>query len=182
MIRILLAGIFCFTGWLNAQNKNTFPDSWVGIWKGKLEIITAKGTMQTVDKELHIRKIENEKAEDTLRKWTWKIVYRISKDSTDERDYVLIEKDRAKGHYIMDEHNDILLDHYYIGGVLWSNFEVQGTGLTTISRIQRKKLIDEIIYGPTEPVQTTGGTSEEIPPVKSFAVKGVQRTVMRKTK
>ncbi|MBX7241575.1 MAG: hypothetical protein K1X92_07490 [Bacteroidia bacterium] len=182
MNRILILVFFYTINLVNAQQKDAFPESWAGVWKGKLEIITAKGVVQTVDKELHIRKIENEKAEDTLRRWTWKIVYRINKDSTDERDYVLIEKDRAKGHYIMDEHNDILLDHYYLGGVLWSNFEVQGTRLTTISRMQGKKLMDEIIYGPTEPVQTTGGTSEEIPPVKSFPVKGVQRTVMKKAK
>ena len=164
----------------NAQKTTDFPESWLGIWKGKMEIITPKGVKQSLTMELHITEREKQK-EDTARVWNWTIVYRINKDSADIRNYTLIEKDKEKGHYLMDEQNDILLDCYYIGGVFWSAFEVQDTKLLSIDRKEGKTLISEIMYGPAEPVQTTGGTSEEIPPVKSYGIKGVQRAVMRKT-
>lgn len=158
------------------QNNTSFPDSWIGKWKGKMEIITPKGTMQTVPMELHISK------GDSVDKWNWTIVYVAKKDSPDVRKYVIISKDKSKGHYIMDERNGILMDSYFIGGEFFCDFEVEGTRLLTVDRMEGKRLISTIIYGPIEAIATTGGTDKDTPPVKSFAIKGIQRCVMKRMK
>ncbi len=167
---------------LIAQPKTNFPEDWEGVWKGKLEIIGARGLVHSLGMELHISPISAMSKTDTLKKWNWTIIYRVNKDSADSRKYTLIEKDKLLGHYIMDEHNDILLDHYYIGGTLWSLFEVQGTRLMATNRMEGKKMISEISYGPMEPIQTTGGTSEDNPPVMSYSILGIQRAVLKKEK
>lgn len=158
------------------QKKADFPDAWIGKWKGQMEIITGKGVAQTIPMETHIAK------GDSADTWKWTLIYAAKKDSPDVRPYVIKLKDKSKGHYIMDEKNTILLDSYYIGGEFWSEFEVQGTHLVTVYRMEGKNLISTIMYGPSEAIQTTGGGSEDTPPVKSYAVKGVQRCVMKRSK
>lgn len=159
-----------------AQKSATFPDGWLGIWKGEMHIITAKGIMQKVPMEIHISK------GDSADTWNWQMIYRMKKDSPDVRPYVLKLVDKDKQHYVMDEKNSILLDSYFIDNVLWCPFEVQGTYLLTTNEVRGGKMISTIMYGPAAAVRTSGGTDEDTPPVKSFAVKGVQKCVMKRYK
>ena len=153
-----------------------FPDEWAGKWKGDVNIYNGKGLVQSVPMELHISKA------DSALQWNWTLLYLPKDKPKDERPYLIKVIDAAKGHYIMDEKNSILLDGYYYGGVFYSSFEVQGSQLLVTYRMQGKNLMMEIAFGKGETINTTGGTSEDVPPVKSFAINGMQRAILKKIK
>lgn len=158
------------------QQKVSFPDAWIGVWEGELQIYNKAGLAQTLPMETHISK------GDSANQWNWKIVYIAKKDSPDVRPYVVIAKDAKNGLYVMDEKNTIAMESYYIGGVFWTCFDVQGTRLFTSYRMVGKNLVSEIVFGKTTAISTTGGTSEDIPPVVTYPIGGVQRCVMKKRK
>jgi hypothetical protein len=171
---ILAFSLFVFNYLAFAQY--TFPDAWIGKWKGDVTIYNGKGITQVVPMELQIAK------GDSAQQWKWTIIYLLKDKPKDERPYLLKCIDREKGHYIMDEKNSILLDAYYYGNVFYSSFEVQGTQLNVTYRMQGKNIVMEIFFGKSEAINTTGGTSEDVPPVKSFAINGMQRAILKKTK
>ena len=171
-ILLLLSLIFCQM----MIGQKAFPDAWIGKWQGDVIIYNATGIAQTVPMELHIA------AGDSAQQWKWTMLYLPKDKPKDERPYVLKIKDLAKSHYIMDEKNSILLDAYYYGGVFYSSFEVQGSQLLATYRMQGKHLMMEITFGKSEAINTTGGTSEDVPPVKSFAIGGMQRAILKRMK
>ena len=76
---------------LKAQNKNSFPQDFIGKWKGTLEWHRAGNTPQTVNMELYILP-----STDTAGQYTWHLIY--GSVSADSRPYILKPVDTAKGH------------------------------------------------------------------------------------
>jgi len=159
-----------------------FPQDWLGYWTGDLYIYTAKGAVDTVPMALnHVAKNDST--------WAWEIIYNKGVAGKEEtRAYELHAVDAAKGHYYVDEKDGILLDSYVRGNALISRFEVMGSLLESVERIENahtieKTLIFEIFSGNSTAIRTSGDTiigKDTIPPVKSFAIPVMQRAELRK--
>lgn len=147
-----------------------FPQAWEGKWKGTLVISKPNGDTTLVPMQLHILPM------DTVGKWDYKIIY--GKESTGTRPYELHTVDASKGHYLIDEKNSILLDAYYLGDTFYSRFSVGKFLLSTRTSLLGDQLVYEIISGNKEPINSTGGVSDEIPEVESFAIAVQQKALL----
>jgi len=164
LVLLLMAGSSSFS-----QQK--FPDSWLGSWKGNLEIYAPDGTVkQNVPMELHISKLDEEK------KWQWKIVYNTS----DTRNYELVETDAAKGSYHIDEKNNILIDVAVFGNKIFSSFEVQGFTIFDTHTLIGNTIVFELSTSQAKDTRTSGDGTAEIPSVRSFPQIGYQKAVLQK--
>jgi len=146
------------------SDKLTFPDDWLGYWKGDLNIYGSSGLKQTIPMALDNSITETEGV------YTWAIIY--GQDTVKgRRDYVLKEYDKDKGHYIVDEQNGILLDAYLIDNELVSIFDVMDNTLISTYKIEGDKMIFEIMMNKSAATNTTGDTiigTDTIPPVNSY--------------
>ncbi|MCR9285834.1 MAG: hypothetical protein NXI23_00445 [Bacteroidetes bacterium] len=183
MKRILLLtfiGIFSFhIGQANNPIDSVdFPKSWEGIWKGELEIFNGMGKVQSLPMELHIFPNDT-----SVVRWSWTIIYGEDKEAG-KRDYELIEKDKSKGIYLVDEKNTIVLDGFLLGGKFFERFEVMGNLLmTSTEKVNENELVWEIISGKLTPISTTGDQDfegEEIPPVNGYGINILQRARLKK--
>ncbi len=109
---------------LNASSTRSsfrFPEDWQGVWRGNCSN-TGPGGKQTyapVQMNLTILPQNNQR-------WQWKIEYISSEKQV--RDYLLKPVDAAKGHWLIDENNGILLDNFSInGGLILEAFTVGKT-------------------------------------------------------
>ena len=167
---VLIAGLFQ-TG---AAQEGSFPQSWEGRWEGTLEVFNTAGKAQDVPMQLII--------EPRGSMHHWIIIYGEG-DQASRRDYLLKPVQPAQGLYAIDEQNSIVLDATYIGGKLYSRFEVGGNLLLSMVELRGKALYYEIISGKLEPRHITGGKEaegEKIPEVKSYPVGVRQLAVLRR--
>ena len=154
-----------------------FPDDWLGIWEGTLDIYKNQQIVQSVPMRLeHL-------ASDSAGVYIWAITY--GEDTVSgRRPYELRTKDVSKGHYIVDEKNGILIDGFVFGNKYISHFEVMGNQLTSIYERSGNQLIFEIIVNKTNPSSTSGNIktdgNETIPEVKSFPFTGYQKAILKK--
>ncbi|MBK8953190.1 MAG: hypothetical protein IPM85_13915 [Chitinophagaceae bacterium] len=87
--------ILLFVYATTAAQQKGFPESWEGNWKGKLLWYkTGVVTPQTVNMELRIHKADSAG-------WTWQIIY--GTETEDNRPYILLPKDTAGVHWVIDE-------------------------------------------------------------------------------
>lgn len=169
-IKILFL-LISFVGY--SQTKElSFPNDFFGKYKGKLNITNANGS-QEIDMEFHLLPT------DTLGKYHYTIIYKSDKIDQ-ERKYTLIEKDKAKGQYIVDENNGILLNVMYANNALYSIFEVQGGLLTTTEHFYKDYMDFEIMYSKKENVEKSGNTDDKTPEVLSYPVISVQKAKLIK--
>ena len=171
----LILGVSCAS--TTDTSNAAFPTDWAGNWAGVLHISNGSGLVQKIDMELSIQPI----ADSTF---SYTIIYGEDKPEN-HRPYLLKSVDAPNGHYIVDEQNSILLDEYFLGGKLYSRFEVSGTLLLATVEQRNKQLIYEIIAGPLQPVRSTGDTiheDEEIPPVNSYQIRVQQRAILERIK
>ncbi len=162
---LLFLIVACSLSWAQ-EVPSIFPQAWEGKWQGELKIYNAKGLAQKIPMELHILPI------DTSESFTWSIIYGEDKEKG-LRPYELKIVDAEKGHYIVDEHNSILLDAYLLGGKLFERFSVMGSMLLATTELRDDVLYYEIISGSETAVNTTGDTKvdeEDIPAVGSFPI------------
>ncbi|MBK9255214.1 MAG: hypothetical protein IPM42_06990 [Saprospiraceae bacterium] len=160
------------------ENKNayTFPDDWLGVWSGTLEIYNQTGLVQKIPmKAEHL-------VTDTTGVYIWSLVY--GEDTIKgRRNYFLKTVDAEKGHYVVDEKNGIFLDSYVIGNKLISNFEVSGNHLVSTYTLEREKILFEIFVSDNKSIRVSGGNlhhDEEIPEVFSFRSKVYQKAILYK--
>lgn len=177
MLRYALLALLLVAAWslLAQQNNQDFPATWQGEWQGELIISRDTGIVQRLPMILRILPQADGR-------FSYTIVY--GEDTAENtRPYFLETVDSAKGHYVTNEENGILLDDFLINGKLYSRFEVMGTLLLATLEEQNGTLIYEIIAGPLAPLRTTGDTivdKEEIPPVDSYQINVQQRAVLEK--
>jgi hypothetical protein len=127
MKKVITLIFVCINLIVTAQNnEKQFPEDFFGTYKGDLEIISTQGK-QTIQMEFHL------KPTDSIGKYDYIIVY-IMNGNRQERNYSLLEIDKTKGLYTIDENNGILIDAKCMGATLFSMFEVQGNILTTTER------------------------------------------------
>ncbi|MCB0596463.1 MAG: hypothetical protein H6557_08930 [Lewinellaceae bacterium] len=170
-ILMLLMAVFSQIG---AAQDGFFPQSWEGRWAGNLQIFNPDGKVQDVPMQLLIE------ARDSAHSWA--ITYGEGEEA-EKREYLLRPVIPERGLYSIDEQNSIVLDAIYIGGKLYSRFEVAGNLLLSMVELQGDGLHYEIISGKLEPRNITGGEEhqgEGIPEVKSYPVVVRQIAVLQR--
>ena len=152
-----------------------FPDNFIGHWEGELQwYSTGKSESQKVNMQLIVS------ATDSSHQYNWQLIY--GKKNQDNRPYVLKRIDSAKMHWVIDERNGILLDHYWIGDCFVGSFTVQNSTITNNFRREGDHMIIEFYGIGINPVSISGGKSEDVPEVRSYAVRTYQRAVLKKKK
>jgi hypothetical protein len=173
MNKIYLLAIFS-SFVITAAAQPAFPQSWVGNWKG--ELLWYKGNAavpQKIKMELDIQ------TADSSNRWTWRLAY--GSPSLDSRPYTLVPKDTATGHWVIDEHNGILLDQYWIAGKLCGSFTVQNNTITNSYYMDGDKLVVEFYSMSAKPVAVSGQATETSPAVDSYKMNSYQKAVLYRT-
>jgi hypothetical protein len=161
-----LLGVLCF-----GAKAQKFPDGFIGNWEGELVWYQpGKKEPQKVATQLRIQPA------DTPNHFTWQIIY--GKETEDNRAYVLKPVDTARGHWVIDERNGIILDQYWLGGKFCSAFTVGGTSITDCYWVEGEKMMIEFLAFSSQPINTTGGNEKEIPAVNSYGIKNYQKAVL----
>lgn len=162
---------------LSSAQQLSFPQSFVGNWKGKLTWNRPGKAAQQFTMRLNIQPIDSGR-------YTWQIIYGDDEPSAnnkiDNRPYMLMPVDTAKAHWQIDERNTIILDGYFIGNTFTSVFAVSGSTIVSKYELTENGLQVSFTTYATKPVATTGGTSKEIPPVDSYKVIGLQQGLLKR--
>lgn len=152
-------------------SQSIFPESWTGNWKGELLWFkTGIKDPQKVNMELRIQR------GNSAGNYTWHIIY--GSPSEDSRPYVLKPKDAAKGHWVIDELNGIVLDQFWVGNKFCGAFTVQNSTIINNYWLENGKLMIEFYTLAAKPLITTGLGTEESPKVDSYRVGGYQKAIL----
>jgi hypothetical protein len=155
------------------QNKDSsFPSAWLGKWKGVLEWYQGTAKRQSVNMELHILPT------DSANQYSWRIIY--GQQQNDNRPYILKPYDAAKGHWLIDELNSIVLDQFIIGDKFCGSFTVDGNTITNTYTLAGDSLLVEFYNAQEKPIAITGGRDTTIPKVKSYGIRSYQRAVLKR--
>jgi len=155
--------------------KEDFPKSWEGNYKGNLEIYSVDSIAMNIQMNLDI-------VHKTDSIYDWTIIYQI-KGKEDIRAYELQIVDTKKGHYIIDEKNSIKIDAFYRNRIFTSFFEVMNSYIVATYTKQNNQIVFEIISASGKTTTTTGNTKhdgEDIPEVKTYFVNGRQKAILIK--
>jgi photosystem II stability/assembly factor-like uncharacterized protein/pimeloyl-ACP methyl ester carboxylesterase len=156
--------------------KPTFPQSWLGRWKG--DATSGDGVnAQKFTTELIIAATEKPD------RFQWTLIY-DGGSGHQERKYFLVAKDAAKGLYQIDEGNGIVLESRYIDGTLFSHFLVQGNRIITRDRLENFGTADEhisieMITSVDAQASSTGG-KEGSPEVTTWSPSSIQKATLRR--
>jgi hypothetical protein len=150
---------------------NSFPQSWIGNWKGELLWYTgAAKEPKKINMELRIQ------PSDSAHKFSWQLIYGSATE--DNRPYTLIAKDTAKGHWVIDENNGIVIDQFLIANKFCGAFTVQTSTIVNNYWLEDGKSYVEFYSISAKPINTTGKGDKEIPFVDSYHVKSYQKAVL----
>jgi hypothetical protein len=145
----------------------SFPESWIGNWKGNLEWYAGSAdTPRMVPMQLRIQKA------DSAGHYTWHLIY--GQENKDSRPYILKPVSNSKNRWVIDELNGILLDQYYIAGRLSCVFTVGKSTIVNNQWLEGDVMWMEFYSVSANPVSTTGKGTEDAPFVNSFGVQGYQ--------
>jgi len=160
----------------NAQlNKPVnFPQSFIGKWKGKLQWMVAGKPTQTFTMQLNVLPT------DTTNQYTWQIIYGDA--GKDNRPYILKPIDTAKGHWIVDERDGIMLDSYVHGNSIKGAFTVQGNTIVDNYTVVGNKMNVEFFSIKLTDKKQSGKGTEDVPFVDSYKMGSYQVGVLTKLK
>ena len=174
-MKSLLTAILCFTVFaVKAQQKNKFPANFIGNWKGSLQWMVAGKPTQTFTMQLRIQKT------DTANQYSWQIIY--GDDNKDNRPYILKAIDTAKGHWVVDENNGIILDSYIHGNCLHGAFTVQGNTIVDNYCVAGNVMQVEFFSIKLADKKQSGKGTDETPFVDSYKVGSYQTGILSKIK
>jgi hypothetical protein len=156
------------------KNNNSFPEDFLGIYKGMLHINSARGN-QAIPMEFHLLATKDST------KFDYKLVYNGS-----ARNYSLIIKDQSKGLFEVDENNGIILPAKFSENTLFSFFEVQGNFLSSRMEFLKNEMRFEILFTSKKNKIITGGSkkaggkSKNIPEVLGYPITTIQKAILTK--
>lgn len=160
---------FLFSIHLTAQEPElTFPDSFLGIYKGDLEISSKRGN-QKIPMEFHLTKTDKDSI------YNYVLIY-----NKVPRNYLLKVVDKDKGVFNIDENNGIILQASFHKNVLHSFFEVQRNFLSTRLEFKNDSVAFEILFTNLKNKITTGGISKDIPEVFGYPITVFQKAILTK--
>ena len=158
----------------NAKCDEVFPKCFIGNWKGKLQWMIAGKPTQTFTMQLRIQ------STDAANQFTWQIIY--GDDNKDNRPYILKPLDTAKGYWIIDENNGIVLDSYVHGNTVHGAFTVQGNTIVDNYTIENGKMKVEFFSIKLGDKKQSGKGTEESPFVDSYRISSYQIGVLTRVK
>lgn len=151
--------------------KDNFPESWIGTWKGELSWYkTGKAEAQKVVMTLRIA------AGDSAGTYTWALKYGAAGE--DNRPYILKPKDPAKAHWVIDELNGIILDQFWVGNKFCGAFTVMGNTIVNNYWIENDSMRIQFFSYAAKPIVTTGQGTEQSPSVDSYRVGSYQEAIL----
>jgi hypothetical protein len=163
----VLFGILCLG--VFAQEAN-FPKSFVGTWEGTLNWYKANNpSPQSIGFKVVFAPT------DTVNHYVWQLKYA----DQPVRDYLLKPVDPAKGHWVIDERNGILLDQFWVGNQLTGTFSIAGSTILNTYRLEKKQLVVEFHTFGTNSIRKSGSGEYQ---VDAFKMLGYQKAVLRKVK
>ena len=171
MRKLLIAHALLLICLVSSAQQLSFPQSFVGNWKGTLTWNRPEKVPQQFTMRLNIQAVDSGR-------YTWQIIY--GDEQKDNRPYILMPVDTTKGHWQIDERNTIVLDGYFIGNSFTSAFAVSGSTIVSKYELTADGLMVSFTTYTTKPITTTGGTSKEIPPVDSYKVIGLQQGLLKR--
>lgn len=176
MKKVLLLFTLVFTAlFIAAQNKNAaFPQSFIGNWKGSLEWMVAGKPVKTFTMELRVQPT------DSANQYTWQIIY--GDDNKDNRPYILRQVDTAKGHWVVDELDGIVLDSYVLGNCIQGAFTVKSNTIIDNYCIEDGKMTVEFFSIKLGEKKQSGKGTDETPFVESYRMAGYQKGVLTRIK
>jgi hypothetical protein len=161
---------------LFAQKKATgsasFPNSWVGKWKGNMTWFQGLQQRQGVQMELHILPA------DSTDQYTWRIIYGTG--GQDNRPYILKPFNKERGHWLIDERNSIVLDQFLIGSRFCGTFTVEGNTSMNCYELQGDSILVEFYNFQEKPIVITGGGDSTVPKVKTYGMRSHQRAILKR--
>ncbi|WCL80570.1 hypothetical protein PPO43_11385 [Saprospira sp. CCB-QB6] len=111
--------------------------------------------------------------------WSWKTTYDSTQilPQTVVKDYLLLEdKSQPQGHFILDEQDGILLDMILMGNSFYSQFEVNGSRINTIDRLEGGLLYKEIVITTKDKVRKSSAQTGK----KTFEVESANSIIVQK--
>jgi hypothetical protein len=154
------------------KREPSFPQDFVGNWKGKLQWFVNGKTTQTFSMQLIIQPA------DSAMTYTWQIIY--GDKGQDNRPYLLKPVDTAKGHWIIDERDGIILDSYIHGSSLHGAFTVQGNTIVDNYTVDKGKMQVEFFSIKLDDKTISGKGTEAVPLVNSYKISSYQKGVLVK--
>jgi hypothetical protein len=149
------------------SSNNSFPQNWQGKWSGTMLNRSVKGQSQNVPMTLRIQPISN----NPLR-YTWQITYGAGAKKV-VRNYELVAKDRGAGHFVIDEKDGTLIDAWWVGETLYSQFRVGNRLLNLQYERQSDRLRYKLVtYQPLNSAPDEG--SQQKVPFESYQIGAVQ--------
>jgi hypothetical protein len=150
-----------------SSSSNSFPQTWQGRWSGIMLNRSVKGQSKTVPMILTIGPISN----NPLR-YTWQIIYGAGAKKV-VRNYELVAKDRGVGHFVIDEKDGTLIDAWWVGETLYSQFRVGNRLLNLQYERQSDRLRYKLVtYQPLNSAPDEG--SQQKVPFESYKIGAVQ--------
>ncbi len=151
-----------------------FPIAFIGNWKGKIRWLVNGKPTQTFAMQLRIQPT------DSANQYTWQIIYGDA--NKDNRPYILKPIDIAKGHWIVDENDGIILDSYVHGNSIHGAFTVQGNTIVDNYKVENGKMVVEFFSIKLSDKKQSGKGTEETPFVDSYKISSYQTGVLTRVK
>lgn len=129
-----------------------FPADFTGVWVGELKVYTIEGFRQSVPMELQILPVDDST-------YTYTIIYGEDREAG-KRPYLLRAGKDGPHHWVVDEDNGILLDNFYVGGILNGPFSIMGTSLFAHLERRGEHLYYAITSGPEDVYRSSKATEE----------------------
>lgn len=182
---IILSVLLLLVNSLFAQSKKSLPlnppprgemeGAFLGQWKGKLQWMVAGKPTKEFSMQLIIQPA------DTVGQYTWQIIYGDS-GKVDNRPYLLKPVDTAKGYWVIDERDGIVLDSYLHGNSLHGAFTVTGNTIVDNYTVNGDEMNVEFFSIKLDQKNTSGKGTDETPFVDSYKITSYQVGVLKRVK
>lgn len=173
-LRFTLSTFFVILSTLLFSQDSSFPNDWLGVWEGELEIFAGPKKVNSLPMSLEIEIVDS---------LTIKYFIRYGTGPDALRPYHLKVIDAKKGHYLLDEHNGIRIETSLVGNRLLSLFEVQNSVIQSTAYLTNDQMYYEILAGSFKPVSMTGDTivgTDTIPAVSTYPINVLQQAILKR--
>ena len=173
LLLLVITYLTCLT---NSYSQDNSLTPFVGTYEGTLEIYQGAKVAHSLPMSLKILPVDSTT-------WTFHITYH-REGKEDFRPYDIRLINAEKGHYVIDEHNGILLDSYLNGNCLYEQFAIDNSGIIgTTCFLADNQLSYELIPINMEPTRISGDTiikGDTFPAVRSYQVYSTQKALLKR--
>lgn len=149
-----------------ALSNNSFPQNWQGTWSGVMSDRNIRGKSRTVPMTIRIKPISQKPI-----RYTWQITYGTGAKKL-VRNYELVAINQSVGHFAIDEKDGTLIDAWWLGNKLYSQFRVENQLLSTEEQLKGNRLHYELVVYQPQTSQAQG--SQQKASFESYQLHSVQ--------